>query len=330
MTKAYDVIAIGVAAIDDLMYLEGSYPPSNTKVPVAEKQRHCGGPACTAIASVGTLGGRGAFSARLGNDELSHFIEHQLQRRNVDVSHIIRDPDSAPYHSIIAVDLQGNRNVFYDASRFRSLQANDLQETFIRSTKIALLDCVSGDVPIELANRIRALGTPLVGDIESRSNDALTLASLVDYLVIPHEFALWASGTNTPRDACSRLAHSHDVATIVTAGSEGCYYALGKSGAVTHLPAFPVEALDTNGCGDTFHGALALALARDLSFADAILFASAAAAVKATGSNRKQRGWDALPTIRDVSELLHSWPDRQHRAILAKRIENHFGLTLSF
>ena len=82
MTKLYDVLAVGVAAVDDLLYI-ASYPPPNVKTPVGTRERHGGAPACTAIAAVGTLQGRSAFCARLGEDELSSYIELQLQQRHV-------------------------------------------------------------------------------------------------------------------------------------------------------------------------------------------------------------------------------------------------------
>src|ERR1700730_17687512 len=116
MTKPYDVLAIGVAAVDDLLYIP-SYPPPNVKVSVTSRERHGGGPACTAIAAVGTLEGRSAYCIRLGTDDLSAYIESQLQQRNVD-THIIWDSEAAPYYSSIVVDPHGNRNVFYDASMF--------------------------------------------------------------------------------------------------------------------------------------------------------------------------------------------------------------------
>src|SRR6202011_2829304 len=111
MTKQYDVLAIGVAAVDDLLYVS-SYPPSNVKVSVLARERHGGGPACTAVAAVGTLEGRAAYCARLGEDDLSVYIKHLLRQRNVDTTYIIPDSAAAPYHSSIVVDLDGNRTVF--------------------------------------------------------------------------------------------------------------------------------------------------------------------------------------------------------------------------
>jgi len=39
MAKPYDVLAIGVAAIDDLLYIS-SYPQPNVKVSVTTRERH--------------------------------------------------------------------------------------------------------------------------------------------------------------------------------------------------------------------------------------------------------------------------------------------------
>jgi sulfofructose kinase len=56
-----------------------------------------------------------------------------------------------------------------------------------------------------------------------------------------------------------------------------------------HQEAFKVDAADTTGCGDVFHGAYAFGLARHLSLEERVRLASAAAASKAShgGGNRR-------------------------------------------
>jgi sulfofructose kinase len=319
MTKKYDVLAIGVAAVDDLLYVS-SYPPSNVKVSVTARERHGGGPACTAIATVGTLEGRSAYCARLGKDDLSMYIERRLQQCHVDITHIIRDSEAAPYHSSIVVDLHGNRNVFYDASMFKPVTCDSLADSLILSAELILLDHVAEPALTEIAKKIRTLGVPILGDIEGHSESALLLANLVDYLVVPLDFARWASNSVEPADACAYLAQTRRTTTVVTAGSDGCYYTSGTDSSITHLPAFKVEAFDTNGCGDTFHGAFALAMARNFSLDHAITFASAAAAVKASGGSGRKRGWNALPTLDDVILLLRSHPGGRPGSELLERI----------
>jgi sugar/nucleoside kinase (ribokinase family) len=120
---------------------------------VIASERHGGGPACTAIAAVGTLEGRSAYCARLGEDDLSTYIKRLLQQKNVDTSHIIRDSEAAPYHSSIVVDLHGNRNVFYNASMFRSLTSDNLADSLILSAELVLLDHVAEPALTEIAKK---------------------------------------------------------------------------------------------------------------------------------------------------------------------------------
>jgi len=294
-------------------------PPPNVKISVEAREHHGGGPACTAIAAVGMLQGRSAYSVRLGEDELSVYVKNQLSQRHVDTTYIIRDSEAAPYHSIITVDLEGNRNVFYDDSRFRPLVSEDLTDALILSSKLILLDHFSGSALTEVAKKIRSLGVPILGDIEGCSPSARQFIELIDHLIVPCEFALWASGSASPRDGCAYLAQTGRAATVVSAGSDGCYYTTGPDKCIMHFPASKIDAFDTNGCGDTFHG-FALAVARDFLLEDAVLFASAAAAVKASGRNGTKRGWDALPTLKDIIFLLRSCPDIPGRSQLLKRI----------
>ena len=65
-------------------------------------------------------------------------------------------------------------------------------------------------------------------------------------------------------------------------------------------PVFAVEAVDTLGAGDVFHGAFALALAQGRALAAAIRFAAAAAGLKCT----RLGGSMAAPYRAEVEALL--------------------------
>jgi ribokinase len=67
---------------------------------------------------------------------------------------------------------------------------------------------------------------------------------------------------------------------VVTAGAYGAAHA-GPDGSGT-IGAFRVDAVDTVGAGDTFVGALAVALAAGIPAAEAVRAASAAGATAAT------------------------------------------------
>jgi sulfofructose kinase len=65
------------------------------------------------------------------------------------------------------------------------------------------------------------------------------------------------------------------------------------------LGAPRVQARDTTGCGDVFHGAYALALAEGAAVEDAARLATAAAALKA----ERGSGWESMPDRADAEAL---------------------------
>jgi sugar/nucleoside kinase (ribokinase family) len=320
MEKRYDVLAAGIAAVDDLKYVT-DYPPIDCKIPVHGSTRQGGGPACTATAAAGTLGGRAAYVARFGDGELARYIVSVLQAHGVDTSHVVNHPGGGPYHSIIVVDRLGHRNVFYDPALYQTVTADDMPDALIQSARLVLLDHITEPPLTPVAAKARKLGVPVLGDIEGPTESSKGLAALTDYLVVPKAWAAWASDAEDPRESCASLARTPRLATVVTNGAEGCYVSTPAHPEVRHVPAFKVETFDTNGCGDTFHGAFALAVARGLAVEDAIPFASAAAALKAMAAGGKRRGWDALPTLQAVREFLGERIEEKERAALLKRLE---------
>jgi len=188
MKKRYDVLGVGIAAVDDLKYV-AEYPPVDCKIPVSASTRQGGGPACTAIAAAGVLGGRAAYVARFGNNELSHYMRSALASRGVDTSHIVDDAAGGPYHSIIVVDSAGHRNVFYDPALYRTVTEDDLPGALIQSAQICLLDHITEPSLLTVAEKVRRLSVPIVSDIEGRTSSAQQLVQLTDYLILPKAFA---------------------------------------------------------------------------------------------------------------------------------------------
>jgi len=87
-------------------------------------------------------------------------------------------------------------------------------------------------------------------------------------------------------------------AAIVTLGGEGCV--LVEGGERRSFAAAPVAAVDTTGCGDTFCGVMAAALARGLSVEQAIGAAQKAAALTAT----RPGAFDALPRREELRGIV--------------------------
>jgi ribokinase len=67
---------------------------------------------------------------------------------------------------------------------------------------------------------------------------------------------------------------------IITLGARGAFVASAEERLF--VPGFKVEPIDTTAAGDTFNGALAVALADGMRMADAVRFANAAGAISVT------------------------------------------------
>ena len=195
-----------------------------------------------------------------------------------------------------------------------------MADALIQSAGLVLLDHITDPALTPVAEKARRLGVPVLGDLEGETESSKGLEALTDYLVVPRHWAAWATGLKNPTESCAALAKAGRRATVVTNGVEGCYFSTPAHPAVRHVPAFKVEAFDTNGCGDTFHGAFALAVARGTEVEDAIPFASAAAALKAVAFGGKKRGWEALPTLDAVRAFLGEQVEEKERAGLLKRL----------
>jgi len=79
----------------------------------------------------------------------------------------------------------------------------------------------------------------------------LDLARLSDCFVVSESFALSLAGGRDPHRACRMLSELGPRLVGVTMGKAG-YVALA-GGRIIEKRAYPVESIDTTGCGDVFH-----------------------------------------------------------------------------
>jgi sulfofructose kinase len=93
-----------------------------------------------------------------------------------------------------------------------------------------------------------------------------------------------------PAEGLRRAVAAGARVAAVTDGERGALWlARGGAAAARRVPAFPVEASDTTGAGDVFHGAYALALAEGRGVPEAMRFAAAAGALRARDGETPRR-----------------------------------------
>ena len=90
----------------------------------------------------------------------------------------------------------------------------------------------------------------------------------------------------------------HPEVVVITCGKEGGIIYEGTS--VERYPAFLVDAVDTNGSGDVFHGAFAAAMVKGYQYKECCIFASAVSALKCTGFGARE----SVPDEEEVYRFL--------------------------
>jgi sulfofructose kinase len=302
MLEPIDVLGLGVVAVDDILLVD-EYPPPDAKVEVRRSERHCGGLTATALVAAARLGATCSYAGVLGSDELSRFVLDRLSREGIRLDHLVLEEGTGPCHSVIVVDTtRKTRNIFFEVSRARGAHPTLPAEDAIRSARVLFVDHYGTEGMIRAARIARGAGIPVVADIERPDVPRFDeLLALVDHLIVSRDFAESLTGLREPAVAARALVRKGREVVAVTAGADGCWYVTGPSyREAVHQPAFRVEAVDTTGCGDVFHGAYASALARGLGLAERIRFASAAAALKAM----RPGGQEGIPTRATVEGFL--------------------------
>jgi sulfofructose kinase len=300
--KQFDVLGLGCAAVDDIVYVD-QYPPADAKVRVLRRERHGGGLTGTALVAAARLGAKCAFAGTLGFDEGSDFILETMRREKIDVRHVVRRNDAGPVRSVIVVDEQRRtRNVFADVSAVRGADAKRPPRSIIESARVLFVDHFGMEGNIRAARIARRAGIPVVSDFENHEAPRFReLLELVDHPVFSNRIADALTGEERAGAAAEKLWTDNRQVVIVTCGADGLWFrARDGEHRATHVEAFDVDAIDTTGCGDVFHGAYAAALARGLRVQDRIRFASAAAALKAT----KRGGQAGIPGRAAVEKFL--------------------------
>lgn len=282
MTPRWDVLGLGIVAVDDL-YTVAHFPEPDTKRPMLAERRQGGGLTGTALVAAARLGARAAYCGVMGFDELAVFTLRELEREGVDCSPVIRRAGARPIHAVVVVEqATGRRTILYTHEGFVTPAPAEIGEELVANCRVLLMDGYAGEGGVAAAQIARRLGIPFVADIERMEEPtSRTLFDLADHLIVGAETAAQATGARDPAAAAAILARSGRACCAVTAGAQGCWYAVA-GGEVRHCPALHVAVVDTTGCGDVFHGAYAASLARGESIERAIRVATIAAGLKAT------------------------------------------------
>lgn len=292
----WDVVGLGAVSVDFFTYLE-HFPQPGEKVKLSEIEILDGGLVGTALVAVCRLGGTAAYLGRLGFSPLAERAVEQLAREGVDVNLVLREPGAEPHVALVLADpATGERTILYTKQGVRYPPLHLVPpSTWTPGTRCFLVDAGSGAHGLDFAEAARRSGVPVVLDIEKPVDRAAEFLEAADHLVVPESFAREWTGFTEPLEQLRRLPSRGDQTVVITRGGKDLVAWDATTGPLV-IPAYRVEVVDTTGCGDVFHGAYALGVARGYDLERRCRIAAAAAALAATQPGGR-RGIPTLPQL---------------------------------
>ncbi len=288
------VLCFGIV-VADRIYEVDRLPHGEGKHTARTCRESGGGIAGTAAVAVAGLGARALLCGAVGEDQAGQFLRAELAGLGVDLAGLQVAPGARTPSASVVVDAQGERCLVVD----RGTVSPGLPGPALVAQAGAVL--VDHRFPDEAAALLLALppAVPAVLDAEGEDPaDLRDLAALAAYPVFSRNGLQAATGIADPEQGLQAVQAPRAVAVGVTLGGHGSLWRLADG--IHHVATPQVRVRDTTGCGDVFHGALALALAERMPVLAAARFASAAAALKA----RQGEGWHGMPSRSAANALM--------------------------
>lgn len=293
------IVGIG-ANVFDTLYTVETYPTEDTKMR-ANSVKECGGGPCgTGLVAASKLGADCGFIGNYTDDSAGEFLKNDFKKYGVDTSYMTLKSGYSTFCSVLwlAADTASRTCVFYRGN-VPPTEINEKAEKAIAEAEILMVDGNDMDAAIEGAKVANANGTKVLYDAGGLYEGVENLLPYADILIPSEEFAIGHTKTNTAEEAAKILYEKYSPEIVViTQGKKGGIIYDGNT--VESYPAFLVDAVDSNGSGDVFHGAFAFALTNNMDYKKACVFSSAVSALKCT----KVGAREGVPTYEETINFL--------------------------
>lgn len=254
-TRPFDFLAVGENSLDEICLTTG-VPSAGSKSELLRRVSLPGGQAMTAAIGVSRLGFRSRYVGAIGDDAAGSAIRAALEADRTD-SQLVAQPGVATRSALVIIDAQGGRSVLESRDPRLNI-GHEIDDDVFRSARIVLVDATDVALAARAAGVARASGAKTMCDVDTVTPKTLDLLKLIDVVIVPAEFAEHATGRDQLGPALSELGrNSGATAVVATEGSDGA--TAWCDGQLVHVPAIPVEVVDTTGAGDAFRAGFAVA-----------------------------------------------------------------------
>ncbi|MFC3879115.1 ribokinase [Algoriphagus namhaensis] len=247
-----------------------------------------GGKGANQAVAAAKLGGDVIFLAKVGDDELGKNAIQSFQKLGIDTSLIRSAKGLHSGVALILIDGNGENSISVASGANNSFTLADIDsiDEVLGQTEFVLVQL---EIPIPmveyLVEKCSEKGVKVILNPAPAAKLSLSCLAALN-IITPNETeaemltGVKVSDEKSAEKAAHVLLESGVENVIITLGAKGSFFLNRVEKGL--VPAFSVQALDTTAAGDTFNGALAVALAEGQSLKDSILFANRAASISVT------------------------------------------------
>jgi ribokinase len=263
-----------------------------------------GGKGANQAVAAARAGGKVSMIGCVGQDAFgTQYLDH-LQSEGVNTSGVLRT-DTPTGSAFIAVDDRGENTIIVNPGANHEITPKDIDEhaPLIRESAALLLQL---ECPLTVVKRsaevAREAGVRIVINPSPWTADFITAAIPVDVLIVNENEAAMLLGKPLQlaiQDIEGALQNTGCAVLVITRGADSTL-ALSLDHGVIEVAPPKVVPVDTVGAGDSFAGALAVALAEGVELEQALRFANAAGAL----ATQKAGAQPAIPTREEITTML--------------------------
>ncbi|MDB5415864.1 MAG: hypothetical protein JWR10_4199 [Rubritepida sp.] len=297
------VICLGNVVADHVFRVD-EVPQPPAKAQARSYSLNIGGMAANAAIAVRRLGGRAAFWGRVGDDQNAEMLKAGLRSEEIDLTGLHEVPGARSPTSAVLVDRYGERAIMGFRGENLGTDPSWLPLDMLKGAGAFLCDPRWPEGAQVALQAAEAQDIPTVLDGErSETRLLLDLVPRVRYAIfsVPG-LTNYGSGARAPDALRRAVAEGVTRMAAVTRGEKSTLWLMRGETEIREMPIFRIDARDTTGAGDVFHGAFALGMAEGMPVEDALRLGTAAGALRAregaTAHRKETESFIAENTLR--------------------------------
>jgi sugar/nucleoside kinase (ribokinase family) len=260
-----DGVFVGLSTID-IVYAVDEFPTANSKVTARSQEVFVGGPATNAAITFAHLGGGSTLVTTVGSHSLTDTIAKEARLLSINLLDLNPNFADTPVISSIAVNPSGERNVVSANAVRVPIPPPKVDEAILQKSSFVLVDGHYMQACQAWAASAHDRKVRVVFDGGSWKEGTADLLQHVTTAICSQDFL--PPGCTSEDDVVAYLQGQGVVNIAITRGTAPIRFLSNAASGSISVPQ--VEAVDTMGAGDIFHGAFCFFTSEGKGFVESL------------------------------------------------------------